>query len=145
GGTLTMATRNVTLDDDGAAERGLPRGGAWVALAVSDTGHGMGADTLAHIFEPFFTTKQEGKGTGLGLATVFGTIKQSDGHVAVDSQPERGATFTIYLPPAVEAARPVSVSPPPAARARAGRDGSPSSGGSEIVLVVEDDALVRDV
>ncbi len=143
GGTLTISTANIAVAEAELGARGLPHPGSWVTLTVRDTGHGMSAETLAHIFEPFFTTKQDG-GTGLGLATVFGTIKQSNGHIAVESEPQRGATFTIYLPPSAET-RAASTPPPPAARSRAGRDTGSHDGGGEIVLVVEDDPLVRGV
>ncbi|HEU4953042.1 MAG TPA: response regulator, partial [Gemmatimonadales bacterium] len=105
----------------------------YVVLAVSDTGHGMDPETLSHAFEPFFTTKGVGHGTGLGLSTVYGIVKQSDGYVWAYSEPGRGSTFKLYLP-AVELAVPVggaAVSP------------SAQSGRGELILVVEDDAGVR--
>ncbi len=132
GGTLTIRTRNVTL---GSGEiGGVPmRSGAYVLLEVSDTGHGMDADTLAHAFEPFFTTKERGKGTGLGLATVYGIVKQSGGYVHVSSEARKGATFRIYLPRAHGPAdSPSKVSPRPA-----------PARGNETILLVEDEEGVR--
>jgi two-component system, cell cycle sensor histidine kinase and response regulator CckA len=134
GGTLTLETRNVQLDDAFAARHPQIVPGAYVLLAVKDTGCGMDAATQAHLFEPFFTTKEMGKGTGLGLATVFGIITQSGGHILVDSVPGQGATFSIHLPTVSEGATPA---PQPAALP------TPLSGGSETVLVVEDEEAVR--
>jgi CheY-like chemotaxis protein len=104
-------------------------------LAVTDTGCGMNAETLSHIFEPFYTTKEEGKGTGLGLATVYGIVKQSAGHIAVSSEPGQGTAFKIYLP------RIESVFEP----AVPGRAASELPRGTETVLLVEDDVIVRDL
>ncbi len=135
GGTLTVETRNVELGAGDAAAYPGVRTGPHVLLAVSDTGCGMPPEVLARIFEPFFTTKEVGKGTGLGLATVYGIVKQSGGHVAVDSAVGRGTTFKVYLPrPEVEAS----------AGASGDRSVTPAlPRGTETVLLVEDDDGVR--
>jgi PAS domain S-box-containing protein len=131
-GTLTIRTRELVVDEAFASRhRGL-RGGAYVVLEVEDSGTGMDAAIQSRIFEPFFTTKEIGKGTGLGLATVYGIVKQTAGYVAVDSAPGRGAIFTIYLPRQEGRA--------PAAEKVTDR----LPGGSETILVVEDEASVRN-
>jgi nitrogen-specific signal transduction histidine kinase len=133
GGTLTIETTEVAVDArEAAAHPGLPPG-AYVCLRVRDTGTGMDAATRERAFEPFFTTKPQGQGTGLGLATVYGIVKQSGGYVYVESAPGAGSTFTVLLPPDPSTARPVDVPAPERAPA----------GGGEVVLVVEDEAAVR--
>ncbi len=98
GGTLTIATHNVLVGDESVRDHATIPAGAWVVLSVTDTGVGMDAETAAHAFEPFFTTKSSDRGTGLGLATVYGIVKQTGGEVSVHSAPGEGSTFRIYLP-----------------------------------------------
>ncbi|MFN2571379.1 MAG: PAS domain S-box protein [Gemmatimonadales bacterium] len=131
GGKLTVETSNVELDETFAQAHLGSVAGPYAMLAVTDTGAGMDAAVRAHLFEPFFTTKDVGKGTGLGLATVYGIVKQSDGYISVYSEPGQGTSFKIYLP---RIATPASVPPTPS-RSGAAR-------GSETVLVVEDEPAV---
>jgi two-component system, cell cycle sensor histidine kinase and response regulator CckA len=135
GGRLTIETGNVELDEAYAATHPDAEPGSFAMLAVSDTGHGMDAETLSHAFEPFYTTKAVGKGTGLGLATVYGIARQSGGHVAVYSEPGRGTTFKVYLPPTDQPdAGPVATDP------------SHDRGrGSETIVLVEDEPSLRSV
>jgi PAS domain S-box-containing protein len=134
GGTLTLETQNVYLDKRYARIRPEVKPGHYVLLAVGDTGRGMTEQVKARLFEPFFTTK--GRGTGMGLATVFGIVKQSGGHIAAFSELGRGATFKIYLPQADEAEA--------AAHAPAIADDE-APRGDETILLVEDDETVRNV
>jgi PAS domain S-box-containing protein len=129
GGTIILETANVSLDNNVDFQQGAIKPGNYVMLAVSDTGHGMDPETLAHIFEPFFTTKEQGKGTGLGLSTVHGIVSQSNGHIWVSSQAGKGSTFKVYLP---VAGQPSSV----AAQKRADQNLTLGSG---TILLVEDE------
>jgi len=134
GGKLTLQTANILLNGELTQRHPEAKSGPHVCLSVSDTGCGMDAETQAHVFEPFFTTKEEGRGTGLGLATVYGIVEQAGGYVDLHSEIGRGTTFHVYLPraegPIVEEKRPLVVSP---------------EHGSETVLVVEDQDAVREL
>lgn len=128
GGTLTIETANIEIDE---SHNTIPPH-KYVVLMVSDTGCGMDAETRSKVFEPFFTTKEFGKGTGLGLATVHGIVRQSGGEIVIDSQPGRGTTFKLYLPPAEQEAEPCRPEVSPAFRR-----------GRETILLVEDEEVVR--
>jgi PAS domain S-box-containing protein len=134
GGRLVVTTKNVELDEAWARSHPLSPAGRYVVLSVTDTGPGMDAETQARIFEPFFTTKRLGKGTGLGLATAYGIVKQSNGYLAVMSEPGEGASFQVYLPVVERPAEPdvASLS-------------SISPRGSETILLVEDEEEVREL
>jgi CheY-like chemotaxis protein len=135
GGRLAVSTRKVMITP---AEVGLDpekSAGPCVVLCVSDEGEGISPEDLPRIFEPFFTTKEVGKGTGLGLATVYGIVKQHRGWIEVESEPDRGATFRIFLP-GVSNPQPVTASP---------AVNAPLAVGTETVLVVEDETAVREL
>jgi PAS domain S-box-containing protein len=134
GGKLSLVLDAVSLDESHALSHPEARPGRFVRLSVADTGCGIAPEHLPHIFEPFYTTKEVGKGTGLGLATVHGIVKQHEGWIEVDSAPGRGTTFHIYLPAVEQKAgeAPVETAPP-------------VRGGTETILLVEDEAAVRDL
>jgi CheY-like chemotaxis protein len=135
GGALTIETANVELDPTSAAK--IPEGkpGRYVVLAVTDTGTGMTPEVRAHIFEPFFTTKEPGKGTGLGLPTVYGIVKQSGGFISVYSEPNRGTSFRIYFP----------IAEGRVSAGKSSRSVKPLAGGTETILLVEDEDAVRSI
>lgn len=135
GGRLTIETSNADFDEADVRQHSLIREGPYVMLAVSDNGSGMDEETKLHLFEPFYTTKQKGKGTGLGLSTVYGIVKQSNGHIHFHSEIGKGTTFKIYFPQADG----IVQSPEKEGESEL------SPGGSETVLVVEDEEAVREL
>jgi signal transduction histidine kinase/ActR/RegA family two-component response regulator len=136
GGRLTIALETVRLDETYIETHPEAHVGDFVRLRVRDTGLGMSATTLAHIFEPFFTTKEIGKGTGLGLATVYGIVKQHDGWLEVASEPNQGTTFDLFFPAGKEMAAAVKEQSTPT---------TPVTGGTETILIVEDEPLLREM
>jgi signal transduction histidine kinase len=135
GGSIEIRTANDVLDETYVQEHPDVQPGPYIRMSVSDTGHGIDKVTLDRLFEPFFTTKEVGKGTGLGLATVYGSVKQSGGHVAVRSEVGKGTTFDVFLP----------CLPPEIAEGDPARQPSVSAGGTETILLVEDDPSVRSL
>jgi two-component system cell cycle sensor histidine kinase/response regulator CckA len=134
GGNLTIEASNASVDQAHARERNMAVAGDYVRVTVSDTGTGMSEETKAHLFEPFFTTKEQGKGTGLGLATCHGIVRQSGGYIFCSSEVGKGTTFTVYLPRFQGRAAIVER-----------MEEAAVLGGSETVLVVEDDPVVRGI
>ncbi len=138
GGKLLIETQSVTLDQEFCRRYAEVKPGDYVLFSISDTGHGMGKETLEHIFDPFYTTKEVGKGTGLGLSIVYGIIKNHEGYITCYSRPEVGTTFRIYLPTIEPEAVPVDVltAPEPEGLAR---------GGNETILLVDDEEFIREL
>jgi CheY-like chemotaxis protein len=135
GGKLTIETRNVDLDQEYIGAHGVKgTPGKYVMLSITDSGVGMSDEVKAKIFEPFFTTKEIGKGTGLGLATVYGIVKQSNGWIWVYSEPGKGSTFKVYLPRTAETGAPEQKA-----------SLAESASGTETILIVEDEAALRQV
>jgi two-component system cell cycle sensor histidine kinase/response regulator CckA len=135
GGELVLSTQNVELGESYARQHPGALPGSYVKLTVTDTGVGMSEEVLSHLFEPFYTTKEEGKGTGLGLATVYGIIKQSGGHIWAQSEPEKGTTFSVFLPRVEREA----------AAAQTMSNGQAMPGGKGTILLVEDNEMVREL
>jgi CheY-like chemotaxis protein len=136
GGVLTIETTNISIDEDYCAVHPYVKPGRYVMLAISDTGSGMSEEVKGRLFEPFFTTKQKGRGTGLGLATIYGTVKQSGGSIEVYSEMGKGTTFKIYLPALDEPAQQLEIEKPASASILKGE---------ETILVVEDEKIVREL
>lgn len=132
-GLLVIGTENVELDDDYCRLRSGFKPGSYVLLSVSDTGHGIDRDTLQHIFEPFYTTKELGRGTGLGLAMVYGIVKQHEGHITCHSEVGKGTNFKIYLPSILKEPEAVDVS------------AEMPAFGTETLLLVDDESAVREL
>ena len=135
GGKLHIQTANIELDQAYTRDHPGSKVGSYVMLAITDSGSGMSAETITHIFEPFFTTKGVGEGTGLGLATVYGVVKQSNGYIWVDSAPGKGSTFQIYLPRNLDTEQVSAAKPEVQSREK--------SKGSEMILLVEDAEPLR--
>jgi two-component system cell cycle sensor histidine kinase/response regulator CckA len=135
GGTLLIETKNVTLDEDFCRKHVGAKPGDFVCLRISDTGHGIGKDKLDKIFEPFFTTKESGKGTGLGLAMVYGIVKNHCGYILCDSEVGLGTSFEIYLPMIEQ----------PCETSEDREQATPPLGGSETILLVDDEITIRDL
>ncbi len=134
GGRLTIETVNVFLDEEFTRTHLGAKPGEYVLLNISDTGYGMDKETLQHIFEPFFTTKEAGKGTGLGLAMVYGIVKQHGGYITCYSEPGKGTTFRIYLPVVeMEIDQDVAIT------------GTMPAFGTETILLVDDEEFIRDL
>jgi PAS domain S-box-containing protein len=133
GGRIAIETRDAILDEKYAESHFDVTSGSYVQMSVSDTGAGMDSQTVAQVFEPFFTTKEKGRGTGLGLSTVYGIVKQSCGHIAIDSVPGKGTRFDLYFPKVEDQVD--GQTPPPTV--------VDEFGGSETILVVEDESIVR--
>ena len=136
GGTLTIGIDTMTIDAAYVEIHAEAHAGRFVRLRVTDTGIGMDAATLRRIFEPFFTTKEVGKGTGLGLATVYGIVKQHEGWIEVNSEPGKGATFDVFFPASEADLAPAKekTAPPESA-----------PGGNETILIVEDEPVLREM
>jgi two-component system cell cycle sensor histidine kinase/response regulator CckA len=132
GGSVAIETGNVTVDEESSLEHFDLAPGRYVTLTVADSGHGMDRETRERIFEPFFTTKEQGRGTGLGLATIYGIVRQSGGHIGLDSEPGQGTTFRLYFPQIVVSEEDAQAPSGPEARSASG-----------LVMVVEDEPAVR--
>jgi CheY-like chemotaxis protein len=137
GGKITIETKNVMIHPADLADCGLTRSGPYVLLSITDTGCGMDAKTCDRIFDPFFTTKEMGRGTGLGLSTVYGIVQQNEGHITVHSEPSKGTTFKVYFP---------ASQPLPATIVNSMRQSvEPDKQGVETILMVEDDEAVLNL